>query len=703
MKITKVNTKIGEFGAPVSVELSAIVERMRSSKNKEAADRIAAIALKSRLMMQQGMPHYALKEADLLPYLIFTATFGRGNLSKPISLTGLVMLDIPCPKGIRQVDEMRRRVSQIPYTLLAFAGVSGVTLKVIVRCEYRHEGAIDTEDYSNFLKDAHDGAARLYTSLVQCNLLISEERLYRGCRMGYDPQLYYNEQALVLPVVRESVNPLEQYEGTQADDQGQVVWYPDYEQRERIEMEYQVCLSKAIDDCGDEAEQTLQALADYCSKACLSEEGCTVRASWNARFKPLGIDVIRKTFRNAYKKPYNGKPVSQMNEKERIMRSIEDFLARRYELRFNVVKQVTEFRPNDLRFHPWRPLTDRDLKSLVVEEMKEGGESWMNDIRTYIESAHIKDYNPIHKFLAGCGQWNGKCDYIEEFARRLPTNYELWPRYFHRWFLAMVAQALNINRDYGNSMVPLLIGEQGYLKTQFCNHILPPSMREYYMKDIKMDNAEQVERVLGRMWLVNIDEYDSKTQREQAKIKRLLTEKEVQTRKMRSDQYTLTPRLCSFIATTNDQTPLPSGDGTRRYLCVEVTGKVNMSGQIPYKQMYAQAVSELYSPHCIYWFTSDDEREIQRHNQQFQQESAPELILSHIFEPAAQHTKENFWTTTAIQQELKNHLSASDIPNITNLGLAIKKLRWQRCKRKNDRGYYLRLRKSQAANSLTAH
>jgi len=122
-------------------------------------------------------------------------------------------------------------------------------------------------------------------------------------------------------------------------------------------------------------------------------------------------------------------------------------------------------------------------------------------------------------------------------------------------------------------MVPLLIGDQGYLKTQFCNHILPESMREYYMKDIKMDNAEQVERVLGRMWLVNIDEYDAKTSREQAKIKRLLTEKDVQIRRMRSDQYTMTPRLCSFIATTNDLTPLPSGDGTRRYLCVEVTGR----------------------------------------------------------------------------------------------------------------------------------
>ena len=303
----------------------------------------------------------------------------------------------------------------------------------------------------------------------------------------------------------------------------------------------------------------------------------------------------------------------------------------------------------------------------------------------------MQDYNPIHEFLAGCGKWDGKANYIEDFARRLKTDYKDWPKYFHRWFLAMVAQALNVNRDYGNSMVPLLIGEQGYLKTQFCNHILPPSMREYYMKDIKMDNAEQVERVLGRMWLVNIDEYDSKTQREQAKIKRLLTEKDVQVRRMRSDQYTMTPRLCSFIATTNDLTPLPSGDGTRRYLCIEVTGKVDMGGQIPYKQMYAQAVTELDDPDCIYWFTDDDERLIQQHNRQYQQESAPELVLTQLFQPAKQHKKEFFWTATDIQHELGKHLKAADVPNLVNLGNAIKKLRWQRFKTKGIRGYYLKL------------
>jgi len=694
MKITKIKTKAGEFGTPVSTELSAIVERMRSKETKEVADRIANIALHSRLMMQQGGPRLLLEDAERLPYLIFTATFGKMGLNKPISFTGLLMLNIPCPQGIQQVSEMRRRVSQIPYTLLAFAGVSGITLKVIVKCEYKDKEKLDTDDYIAYLKDAHESAARLYTSLVMCDLLVGEQTLTRGCRMSYDPQLYYNPEAQTLPVVRSGGNPLQPYEGTQADDDGTVIWYPDYELRERIEMAFQTCLSKALDDCPENMEACLQTLADYCAKACLEEEGCVVRASWNARFKLLGLDLIRKTFRNSYKKPYNGKPVSQMNEKERIMRSIEDFLERRYQLRYNVVKGVTEFRPNDLRFKQWKSLTDRELKSLVVEEMKEGGESWMNDIRTYIESAHIEDYNPILEFLAACGSWDRKRNYIEDFAKRLPTSYTHWPKYFHRWFLAMVAQALNLNRDYGNSMVPMLIGEQGFMKTQFCNHILPESMREYYMKDIKLDNAEQVERVLGRMWLVNIDEYDSKTQREQAKIKRLLTENEVQTRKMRSDQYTLTPRLCSFIATTNDLSPLPSGDGTRRYLCIEVTGKADMSGRIPYKQMFAQAVTELQAPDCIYWFTSDDEQEIQRHNSQFQQASAPEIVLSEIFEPTPLHKRDNFWTTTAIQKELANHgIKAADIPNLTNLGLAMKKLKWKKNKNNGSWGYYLKLKK----------
>jgi len=53
--------------------------------------------------------------------------------------------------------------------------------------------------------------------------------------------------------------------------------------------------------------------------------------------------------------------------------------------------------------------------------------------------------------------------------------------------------------------------------------------------------------------------------------------------------------------------------GSRRYLCVEMTGQADMSGAINYRQMYAQAVWELAHGEQ-YWFDNDDEREITRHN-----------------------------------------------------------------------------------------
>ena len=98
------------------------------------------VALHSRLAMQEGMPRYFLEENDRLPYLLFSATFGKGGFEHPNTFTQLLLLDIPCPEGIQRINELKRLVSQVPYTMLAFAGVSGVTLKVVVRCEYNALG-----------------------------------------------------------------------------------------------------------------------------------------------------------------------------------------------------------------------------------------------------------------------------------------------------------------------------------------------------------------------------------------------------------------------------------------------------------------------------------------------------------------------------------------------------------------------------------
>ena len=677
MKISKFTTKDGVFGRPVTTELETIVERMRSEKNREAVELTSA-----------GVRGDA---ADRLPRLLFSGTFGRGGTDDLRTTSGLVLMDVDCPQGTTEAAEARCRVARVPYTVLAFIGSSRRTLKVVVSVAFSDgRQAVDRADYEHLLADGQQTALAVYRSLAGVELRPAGEPLTASCRMSYDPQLYFQPSAQALPVVADRLPALVPYMAASADDDGTVRWYPEEAERERIQCEFYACLERAMEEHPqDGGEAMVAALAGHCRRARLEEESCVRRTLWQSQLTE-SEQVVRRIFRAAYGKPYNGKTVSAMNQKERIARDIRSFIERRYDIRFNVVKHGVEFRPHDQVFKPWQPLDKRDINRIAFEEMEEGGEGWPIDIELYTQSSLVKAYNPILEFLAGCGNWDGRRNYIEDYARRLSTDFAEWPQLFHRWFLAMVAQPLNLSRDHGNSVVPLLIGTQAMKKSTFCKNILPPSLREYYMDDIKMDNAEQVERVLGRMWLVNIDEYNAKTDREQAKIKRLLTEKDVQVRRMRSDQYTMTPRLCSFIATTNEQRPLTDPTGSRRYLCVEMTGQADMEGRVPYKQMYAQAVSELRHGER-FWFDNDDERLIQEHNSRYQQLSTIDEVLNALF-VTADRRKEHFMTTTQIQQHLRKLLKAGDVPSIAKLGHALRRQHFADGARDGVHGYYLKCR-----------
>ena len=383
--------------------------------------------------------------------------------------------------------------------------------------------------------------------------------------------------------------------------------------------------------------------------------------------------------------------LSSTRERKRIAKGVRAFFEKNYELRYNIMKQTEEFRPlsgrgdlYDSEGHlygaeghlyeakgplVWQQLTDRELRRMALEQMEQVGVAWSIDVELYVRSAQVPLYNPVTDFLDGCGVWDGE-DCIRAVARRVPTNYDLWPDHFHRWMLAMVAQWMDLSRDYGNAIVPMLIGAQGTHKSTFCKLLLPPSLREYYIDDIKLDNAEQVERMLSRMLLVNIDEYNAKTDREQAKIKRVLTEKDVQTRKIRSDQYVLRPRMASFIATTNELEPLVDPTGSRRYLCCEVTGQIDTDTPIDYRQLYAQALHELRNG-GQWHFTKEEETAISQHNERYRRQSTPETLLLSFFEPA-ERGKAHFMRAVDIQAEIKKHVRSADVPNIKMLTLALK-------------------------------
>ena len=681
--IAKVKTTNGTFGTPVSTDLGAVYDKLRSGDNAERVRKVAFQATVSALA--EGEREGLSSIGDALPYLLFSATFGKGGLDDVQAMTHLVLLSIGCPEGLAQVERLKARVAQLPYTLLAFTGSSQKTLKVVAECRYADGADAQTvDDYVQFLREARQTMARLYEALAGCEVRPGDCGLLTGCRMGSDPTAVYRPDAQPVTVIRRTEGDAE---GIRLTDDGDIVREAEDKAREQQKMEFHACLDKAFAET-DSAEEAVQALAHYCRKAGLPEEMCVHETMLRWVSIPVSDDLKRRIFRSVYKiAAGKDRPASQMNEKERIARFIRDFFDRRYELRYNEVKRMEEFRPRNGQPWPWQPLTKRDLKRITFEEMMEGGYGWSIDVETYVQSSLVRPYNPILEFLHAAEQYyDPKHDYIGELARRVPTDYQDWEKYFHRWFLAMVAQWTGRSRHFGNAVVPMLIGRQGTHKSTFCKLLLPGALREYYMDDIKMDNAEQAERVLGRMALVNIDEYNAKTDREQAKIKRLLTEHSVQVRAMRSEQYTLTSRLCSFIATTNDTQPLPGGDGTRRYLCVELTGVIDTDTPVNYPRLYAQAMHELANGQPFHFFPHE-EAEIQAHNSPYQQQTSATEVLLAYFAPAP-HEMRYFMKAVDIQKELSRHLRSEDVPSIKQLTVTLKRCGFTNRSISNQRGWY---------------
>ena len=408
--------KNGERQRPVTTSLLAEVERMHSDRMLDGRE---------------------------LPQLIVSTTFGRGGFDDVNHLTGLLLLTAASDSE-QTIGRWQQLAMQVPYTVVAFRSINRRKLHIVVRIGFAdgHEPQ-SADEYLRLLRQASIQAGAVYQSLAGCEWQKQDVQLNTGCTMTYDPLAQMNEGAQTFPVVMTADDPLAPYRRVQVDDDGWVTDVPAYEERQRMKEEFYTCLTRALNEypAEEDAEQALCTLAGYCRKAMLEEEASVRRTLWHWHFREHE-DVVRKIFRAAYAREYQGKPLSQMNQKERIAHTIRDFFERRYQLRYNEVKQTVEYRHNDQTFGTWQPMDDRELRRIAFEEMLEGGHAWLVDIELYVKSSLVRRYNPILEFLGGVGKWDQKHNYIEQYARRLKTDYDRWPHFFHRWLLAMVAQAL---------------------------------------------------------------------------------------------------------------------------------------------------------------------------------------------------------------------------------------------------------------------
>ena len=350
-------------------------------------------------------------------------------------------------------------------------------------------------------------------------------------------------------------------------------------------------------------------------------------------------------------------------------RQLIELLEKNYSFRMNRVMGYVEYRSKSQAYYPWLPVDERVQNTMAMEARLAGVNVWDKDIKRYVMSNMVRNYDPIGEYLWSVkDKWDGQ-DHIGALAATVPTNNKHWPGWFRTWFLGMVVQWLGRNPRYGNAMAPLLISRQGYNKSTFCKSLLPPELQWGYNDNLVLSEKKAVLQAMSQFLLINLDEFNQISPKvQEGFLKNLIQLASVKVKRPYGKHVEDFPRLASFIATANVTDLLADPTGNRRFIGIELTGPIDVERRINYPQLYAQAM-ELLDKGEQYWLDAEQTKLVMESNRQFQLCSPEEDFFNECFRLTTDEDKGQWMTATAILLHIK-HAAGSAVrgDNVRNFG-----------------------------------
>ena len=381
--------------------------------------------------------------------------------------------------------------------------------------------------------------------------------------------------------------------------------------------------------------------------------------------------------------------------------AIEQFLNDNYRFRRNILNGKVEFATllkadssadslsqglseAHLEF---RPLTLEAFNSIVRKAKKEQVLEKGNpktEITEFVYSEDVPAFDPIGYYLKNLPEWDGQ-NHIARLFSRLPGITTEQQGFLATWLLSAVAHWLQMDMLHGNECVPTLIGAQGCGKTTFFHRLLPPELREYYLDHLNLSNKFDKEMALTNNLIVNLDELEAIRPSQHAALKQTLSKSKVNGRRIYGATQDDRPRYASFVATTNNPHPLTDATGSRRYICLTIPqGQfIDNTGEIDYKQLYAQVVHELTVTKTPYWFMNEEVERIQQLNQNYMtQKDLAEIISACFRKPAEGEAVKSLNSAEMLRLIQREYPSVkSDHSTKVHIGLAMKELGFEHTKR----------------------
>ena len=325
----------------------------------------------------------------------------------------------------------------------------------------------------------------------------------------------------------------------------------------------------------------------------------------------------RQPLHNAY--VYTDKTYEALGRKEEKTDTIDqllEFLKTHYDIRRNVILDRLEYLNLNEKDEKWkgkfRPMRTRSYNSIFLDLQLTRIKCFRNYLQAIIDSSYAREFNPFTAYIEKLRPWDGVKDYIGELADTVQTeDQEFWRKSFRRWFVGMLAGALQ--DDTVNHLVIILYSEQGKGKSTWIRRLLPPEWKEYYRNGMVGSEKTDHQILLSTHLIINMEEFEGVRMEELAGLKRIITQESITERKAYDLQAYNFTRHASFIASTNSRQCLQDIGGNRRFLPSSVI-TLDYRTPVNYEGIYAQAYA-LMKEGYQYWYEGEEIDELNRHNE----------------------------------------------------------------------------------------
>ena len=333
-------------------------------------------------------------------------------------------------------------------------------------------------------------------------------------------------------------------------------------------------------------------------------------------------------------------------------------------------------------------LTDDHVNSLYCRFcLSTGLTTRPKEFNTIIESDFYPTYNPLHEYLEHLPAWDGVTDHIDRLASMVHVTgctQEMHNRFFKKWMVAMVAAWMD--ETVTNHEILTYIGPQGRYKTTFMTRLLPPVLGEYFATKTFKGRMDKDDRLaLTELALIDLEELDVMNASEVNQLKALVTDPSVNLRPVYARYTVRRAHIASFCGTGNNPRFLTDLTGHRRWLPFMIEA-IDSPYDHPfdYEGIYAQAYA-LYRNGFRYWFTDEENAELEQHNRQFEEPCIEEeLIRTYLRKPYGEERGE-FLTATRIIELVGGAVRVTLSPK--RIAMAMQRLGYEQRRVMNTRGW----------------